>query len=324
MSYIGILILNYNNYHDTINCINSIDRFNTYESKILVVDNGSSNIKVREDVDQYLSEKYGNNFSIYEEGGRTGNPVLKKVTSYHLPQNYGYAVGNNKGLDLLYDDPEVKYVLLLNNDILFIEDMIPKLLSNFNNNNNNKIISPVLYKIGLKEIDWDCCRKEPSLKSIFIQHLFLCRNFFGVQCYLKEKNRVASWEDVKLGRLVQADMPSGSCMLFSKNTFKNIGSFDPNTFLYYEENILSQKFKENDIKVFIDFSSKCIHVGASTVKKTVNSTFSTKCWIHSCKYYLTTYRHPTRLYMIIMNVFFYTMELKSKIATFLRQKHIYK
>jgi len=49
----GIIILNYNNYDDTINCINSIELYNTYPIKYIIVDNNSTNESVTK-LSEYL------------------------------------------------------------------------------------------------------------------------------------------------------------------------------------------------------------------------------------------------------------------------------
>ena len=41
------------------------------------------------------------------------------------------------------------------------------------------------------------------------------------------------------------ELPSGSCMMFNAEALRIIGGFDPNTFLYYEEDILYKKLKAN-------------------------------------------------------------------------------
>lgn len=38
----ALIILNYNNYEDTINCIESVETHNTASIKYIVVDNGST------------------------------------------------------------------------------------------------------------------------------------------------------------------------------------------------------------------------------------------------------------------------------------------
>lgn len=43
--------MNYNNSYDTINCIKSVLNYNTYPVKFIVVDNGSPNLNVIEELD---------------------------------------------------------------------------------------------------------------------------------------------------------------------------------------------------------------------------------------------------------------------------------
>ena len=43
--------------------------------------------------------------------------------------------------------------------------------------------------------------------------------------------------------------------------------FDPNTFLYFEENILWEKIKRLGKFNYVDTSLRCIHLGASTTSK---------------------------------------------------------
>lgn len=49
---------------------------------------------------------------------------------------------------------------------------------------------------------------------------------------------------VTISPIIEIELPSGSCMLFNKSFFQSIGSFDPNTFLYCEEDILYAKIKK--------------------------------------------------------------------------------
>lgn len=50
---VGIVILNYNNYNDTINCINSIEKYNTASIKYIIVDNGSTNPNSVKELDYF-------------------------------------------------------------------------------------------------------------------------------------------------------------------------------------------------------------------------------------------------------------------------------
>ena len=43
----GIIILNYNNWEDTLNCILSVEKYNTSNSKYVIVDNGVAKLEIR-------------------------------------------------------------------------------------------------------------------------------------------------------------------------------------------------------------------------------------------------------------------------------------
>lgn len=56
--YTGVIILNYNNYEDTINCIESVDIYNTSKIKLIIVDNGSNRESTIDILDTYLEKRY--------------------------------------------------------------------------------------------------------------------------------------------------------------------------------------------------------------------------------------------------------------------------
>ena len=65
-------------------------------------------------------------------------------------------------------------------------------------------------------------------------------------------------------------------------------SFDSNTFLYYEENILYKKLYAIGKQNYILPSIRCIHLGASSTKSKPSS-FLIKCNSDSAFYYLENY-----------------------------------
>jgi len=236
------VILNYNTPVDTINCIKSILKYNTALIKIVVVDNASSDCSLKL-IKEFVSS-------------------MPFVTIVESKENLGYARGNNLGIDFLKKDPSVEYFMILNSDILFVEDIIPALIDNLCDK-KIAIISPVLYKKNMQDYDYNCARKAPSFFEIFIHFLLLAHepSFLRKRRYLLKnlKNRKG---------LLPVDLPSGSCMLFSKATCEQIGIFDPNTFLYYEENIIAEKIAEKSLgRIYINLDLKCIHLGATSTRK---------------------------------------------------------
>lgn len=95
-------------------------------------------------------------------------------------------------------------------------------------------------------------------------------------------------KNTKLDKPIEIELPSGSCMLIEKNLMIEIDDFDPNTFLYYEENILYKKLNKRLLKNYIIPKLRCIHLGASSTEKS-KSYFVLNAGINSASYYLNNY-----------------------------------
>ena len=309
-----IIILNYNNWEDTINCVNSVEKFNTSPIKYIVIDNGSTKTEAVSQLDYYFSKVFKEKYKRFDyEKSQIPNelPYLSFVVS---KQNDGYARGNNKGLVYAYNDTSIEYVMILNNDILFIEDIIPGLLEGLSSTKNAAIASPILYKKALEGIDYNCAKHNPSNWDIILTYLFLYRNFFG---FLRRKNKrmfilQGNPEAVNADK-VEIELPSGSCMLMSKSLMHEIGGFDPNTFLYYEEPILFKKIQERGLKNYLFPHHKCIHLGAGTTSASSNM-FTTQHTFKSMRYYFDVYSPLTLAQRIVLYIArqFYCLKIRVK------------
>lgn len=311
--------MNYNNSSDTINCIKSVLRYNTYPVKFIVVDNGSPNPDVIDELDSFLKETFRDNYLRVDELPPMPSQKLPMATFLVSRNNDGYAIGNNKGLKLAYADSSIDKVLILNNDILFIEDFLPKLSDKLKTLPDAAIVSPLLLKRDEKEIDYNCARLSVGIIEMIYQNI----------CYIFKKstnidlNRCILYKNPALlkEQSIQIDLPSGSCMLFSKKMFQRIGSFDPGTFLYYEEDILYQKIKKEGLINYICPQLRCVHLGAASTKKVKFSYASFLKSRESQQYYVHKFMKPNFLalfiYELTRNVFNFSvwlpLKLKSKL-----------
>ena len=315
----ALIILNYNNYEDTINCIESVEKYNTASIKYIVVDNGSNRSDTVDKLNAYFRMRFQENYKCIKEGESYRLP-LPYLTFFISPTNDGYACGNNKGLNLAYADNEIDRILILNNDILFVEDIIPKLIEIMEELPDCAIISPILYKKGLSEIDYNCARKNISPSELIKE------NFFHYWYRLNRKKYadrnadryILKNKQGQLSPVIPIDLPSGSCMLIKKDLFLQIGSFDPNTFLYYEENILYKKTEKLGLQNYLCTQLKCIHLGASSTSKSANL-FIIDCGLDSARYYMRTYSGCSNLAYAL----FYLSTLFFRMS-FLLQKNITK
>lgn len=102
---VAIVILNWNNYDDTAECLSSLESVEYPNTSVVVVDNGSEDDSINR-----LREEY-------------------PWASYILSEtNRGFAGGNNVGIRHALETG-TDYVLLLNNDTVVSEDFLEPLVS---------------------------------------------------------------------------------------------------------------------------------------------------------------------------------------------------
>lgn len=315
---VGVVILNYNNVEDTLDCLESIMQFNTYPTKIVIVDNGSTKTEVVTEIDTRLSVKYTGRYMKLWEGEQAPDR-LADITLLVSLHNDGYAQGNNKGLNLLYRFPDIRNVMILNSDILFVEDIIGRLVGDLQSVPDAAIVSPVLYKRDLQGIDYNCARKSTPLGDLFLEYMFLFHDTLNILSTRRKRRNLLWGKELPLDEpLVEIELPSGSCMMADKEFFKSIGSFDPNTFLYNEENILWAKISRLGKKNYLDTRLKCIHLGATTIENKAASDFILDCSIESNQYFLKHYTDAGYMYLLFMKIFYLMLRLKAKLRKILK------
>lgn len=102
---VSIIILNWNGFEDTIECIESLKKITYPNYEIVVADNASSGDDVR-----ILKEKYGDYIHMIAND-----------------QNYGFPEGNNIGMRYALGKG-TDYLLLLNNDVIVDCEFLSKLV----------------------------------------------------------------------------------------------------------------------------------------------------------------------------------------------------
>ncbi len=101
---IPIIIINWNGYNDTVECINSVLQLNYFQYHIFLIDNGSSN-----DEGKRLASLYETN----------------KEISVHLYQvNHGFTGAHNKIWNEELRELNTEYLILLNNDTVISDSSV--------------------------------------------------------------------------------------------------------------------------------------------------------------------------------------------------------
>jgi len=126
MENIAIIILNWNNAENTLNCIRGL----TDITNIIVVDNGS--------------EK--NDLQILNKG------IPKGVKLIVNPSNLGFSAGNNVGIKYAIETLGTDYIILLNNDTITSPNFIDPLIHIMQNDASVAAVQPKILKIKNKSI----------------------------------------------------------------------------------------------------------------------------------------------------------------------------
>ena len=120
---VSIIILNWNGWKDTIECINSINKISYPNYEIIVVDNAS----YEEDI-KILKNRYKN-----------------KIRLIVNDKNYGFAKGNNIAIKQVLRENKSKYILLLNNDTIVDSNFLNELVKVGESDENIVILGPKMY-----------------------------------------------------------------------------------------------------------------------------------------------------------------------------------
>ena len=157
-------------------------------------------------------------------------------------KNYGFTKAANQAIKLCDTD----YILNINADCLIKEKDILLLIKSHQKYKGCFITSPTFYDDNLK------------------------LTYNGG--YFDEKN--LSKETLDLEGDVCVDKVLGSAILFKNKDIKEIGFFDENFFLYYEDDDLCRKIKKKNMSVIQIYDAKAQHMhGHSKVKNLLKRTF---------------------------------------------------
>lgn len=159
---VSIIILNWNGYEDTLEALESLYQINYPNYNVIVVDNNSTNdsvekireyalgnIKVETEYTRYINNK-PISLTVLKEGeysavDNTTTESEKRLLLIENNENYGFAKGNNIGIDytIKYDNPE--YILLLNNDTIVDPDFLEKMISVAQSDSKIGLLGPKFY-----------------------------------------------------------------------------------------------------------------------------------------------------------------------------------
>ena len=247
------VVLNWNRAEDTRACLASLASADYPALKTLVVDNGSD----REQAQALEAEEF--------------NAEVR-----WLDRNYGYAKGNNRGIQYALEHG-ADFVLLLNNDTTVDPHMVSELVRAAGQGDSIGLVGPVIYYTDYPDRVW--------FAGMRFRH-----GLYVVRRGLHLKPPLAPTEEV--------DFISGCGMLIRRSVLERIGLFSTDYFMYYEDLDLCVRAQRAGFKLACATRACMWHaVSAST-----GGADSPLKQYYQVKSSLVFYRRHTRGIMYLINV----------------------
>lgn len=265
---VSVIIINYNSGDMLLDCIKSIIQHTLeIEYEIIIIDNNSKDDSIKK-----VEEKCFENLSFI-----------------HNKENRGFGAANNQGIEV----SKGKYILLLNNDTLFIENSIKKV------SDYMESLSEELF-IGCRLLNEDGSIQNstynfPSLKYIFMANFFLYAIFPKSKHFNKYHKINSGIEEP-----TNVDVVTGAFIFAKSESLRKINGFDEEFYFYVEETDLCYRFKQSGGKVIYFPETSVYHKRGASSKavpwfKHKNLSRSTllfyKKHFNKPKYYLTVFIH---------------------------------
>ena len=211
--------------------------------------------------------------------------------------NGGFAKGNNIGARYLRENCDPEYILFVNNDVTFGEgDVVGELTAKL-------AATPSAALIGPEVVGLDGRRQGPEpymgpWKKYVLMYLstpFLSKARKRILFFLDYPEKAQEGPHFKL---------TGCFLLVRSSDFYRVGMFDENTFLYAEENILSDRFASTGKCFYYYPSVRVVHEHGKTTSKAFSRRKRAMLQFDSMAYYYSAYRGYSRLTLGVIRIIF--------------------
>lgn len=230
---VSIIILNYNGWQDTLECLESVYKINYVNYSVIIIDNNSGDCSIEKLKEYGLKRNLNLKYFRYKNGVLSAandnkNEFEEETENYNSnfpiksflisnKENSGFAEGNNIGIRFSLKELEPNYVLLLNNDTIVNKDFLIEMIKVGEKKKENGILGPKIYYYNDKDV-----LQSTSVKIDFNKGKSL---IIGVN---EEDNG-------QYDKISKGDYVPGTCFLVKVHVFEKIGLLDKGFFCYWEE-----------------------------------------------------------------------------------------
>jgi len=276
MPRVSIIILNWNGWKDTIECLESVYQITYPNYDVIVVDNGSEDESI-EKIKEYaggdleVTSRFFNysrenkplhyiEYSLEETkagGGKEAEiadlPSQRKFILIKNGKNYGFAEGNNIAIRYALKVLNPEYVLLLNNDTVVDKNFVGGLVMVAKQSNQTGVVGPVVFHYG-----------QPAQHQESAGRICM---WTGRRSFIHSTDPYNTTDFA-----TNVDFVSGVCFLVHTEVVKEVGMFDPEFFAYVEDVDWCYRICQKGYHVIYTNKATIWHKGSSSTGGGYNQT----------------------------------------------------
>lgn len=236
MRKVVIATINFNSEKETHACLLSLEKLNTKDItvEIVVIDNGSNKPFVL-----------------------TNEEEKRKIHLINTGKNLGFTGGSNVGIDFGLEH-NADFVMLINNDTIVHPELLHELLKPFEDPQVGLVVPKIYFAKG-HEYHLERYKKDELGKVLWFAG--------GYVDWVNVFTRHRGVDEVDHGqydRKESTTFATGCCILISKQAIENVGKFDDNYYLYFEDGDLSQRLVKKGYKIIYNPKAILWHITAAS------------------------------------------------------------
>lgn len=240
----AVIILNWNGYKDTIECLESLYQV-TSDFYTIVVDNGSTDSSIP-NIKDFLDTR-GIASSVVNYGSTmVETPAARSCIIYNVGENLGFARGNNEAIRLIAKfEPE--HFLLLNNDTIVEHDFLDNLDVFAKDHKDIEAMTPLICYNAERNRIWNCGGRQ----------------FMGFRKYYYAGKTV----DTVKEDFIKISFMTGCALFFSPSLLNADGGLLTENFFFGEEDFnFCLRMNREKRKMACVLTSKIYHKVSNSLK----------------------------------------------------------